>query len=215
MAVLFIGVAASSSFEHASQLELSPGQSTRVGSYLIRYVHPTATITPKYDAAHTGSTLNLGALLDVSEHGRHVATLDPSEGYYASGEASLGSVGSLLGGQPVSHIAMDVGLTRNVWSAIEPDIKAPRLQRIVSDGNSTLPPEEAVVAIAYMAREYIKHPPPAQFNFLVSPLVMWIWFGGAIVLMGGLIALWPAPSVVRRRVAARSRARALRGLARA
>ena len=215
MAVLFIGVAASSSFQHSSQLSLSPGQSTRVGAFRIRYVRPTATITPRYDAAHTGSTLSLGALLDVTKNGHHVATLDPSEGFYASDEASQGSVGSLLGGQPVSHVAMDVGLTRNVWSAIEPDIKAPRLARIVTDGNSTLPPEEALVAIAYLAREYIKHPPPTQFNFLVSPLVMWIWIGGVIVFTGGLIALWPAPSVVRRRVAARTRARASRGLARA
>jgi cytochrome c-type biogenesis protein CcmF len=215
IAVLFIGVAASSSFQHSSQLGLAPGQSTRVGAYRIRYVRPTATITPQYDAAHTGSTLSLGALLDVTKNGRHVATLDPSEGFYASDEAGQGSVGSLLDGQPVSHVAMDVGLTRNVWSAIEPDIKAPQLQRIVTDGNSTLPPEEALVAIAYLAREYLKHPPPTQFNFLISPLVMWIWIGGLIVFTGGLIALWPAPSVVRRRVAARTRARALRGLARA
>ena len=44
---------------------------------------------------------------------------------------------------------------------------------------------------------------------------MWIWIGGAIVFGGGLIALWPAPSTIRRRVAARERSRALRGLARA
>jgi cytochrome c-type biogenesis protein CcmF len=215
MAVLFVGVAASSSFQHASQLGLSPGQSTRVGSYEVRYVRPTATVTPKYDAAHTGSTLSLGALLEVTEHGHHVATLNPSEGYYASEEASQGTVGSLLGGQPVSHVAMDASLTRNVWSAIEPDIETPALQRIVKAGNSTLPPDEAVVAIAYLARAYLQHPPEAQFNFLVSPLVLWIWLGGLIVLGGGLIALWPAPSTVRQRVSARSRARASRGLARA
>ena len=33
IAVLFVGVAASSSFQHASELGLSPGQSTRVGAY--------------------------------------------------------------------------------------------------------------------------------------------------------------------------------------
>ncbi len=107
IAVLFVGVAASSSFQHASQLGLSPGQSTRVGAYAVRYVRPTATITPKYDEAHTGSTLSLGALLDVTKHGHHVATLNPSEGFYASQEASQGTVGSLIGGQPVSHVAMD------------------------------------------------------------------------------------------------------------
>jgi cytochrome c-type biogenesis protein CcmF len=218
IAVLFVGVAASSSFQHASELGLSPGQSTRVGAYTVRYVRPTATITPKYDAAHTGSTLSLGAVLDVSKHGYHVATLNPSEGFYASDEPSQGSVGSLIGGQPVSHVAMDAGITRDVWSAIEPDIEAPALQRIVKVGNSTLPPEDALVAIGYLARAYLQHPPQAQFHFIVSPLVMWIWIGGLIVFGGGLIAIWPAAGWVtyslRRRVAARSRARAVRGLAR-
>ena len=47
IAVLFVGVAASSSFQHATELGLSPGQSTRVGAYTVRYVRPTATVTPK------------------------------------------------------------------------------------------------------------------------------------------------------------------------
>jgi cytochrome c-type biogenesis protein CcmF len=213
IAVLFIGVAASSSFQHASERGLSPGQSTRVGAYTVRYLRPTATITPKYDAAHTGSTLSLGAVVDVSKHGRHVSTLFPSEGYYASQEAAQGSVGSLIGGQPVSHVSIDAGVTRDVWSAVQPNIEAPALQRIIMAGNRTLPPEEAVVALGYLARAYLQHPPPAQFHFIVSPLVMWIWVGGAIVFGGGLIAIWPAPSTVRRRVFARSRARAVRGLA--
>jgi cytochrome c-type biogenesis protein CcmF len=215
MAVLFIGVAASSSFQHANELSLSPGQSARVGSYDVHYVRPTATITPKYDQAHTGSTLSLGAVLNVTKSGRHVATLEPSEGFYSSGEASQGTVGNLIGGQPVSHIGMDVGLTRNVWTAIQPDIETGPLKRIVTVGNKTLPPEDGIIGIAYLARAYLKHPPPAQFNLIVSPLVMWIWVGGLIVFGGALIAIWPAPSVVRRRVAARSRARALHGLARA
>src|SRR4029077_11365980 len=67
MALLFIGVAASSSFQHATELALSPGQSTRLDGYTIRYRQPTATITPRNDAAHTGSTLSLGAILDVSK----------------------------------------------------------------------------------------------------------------------------------------------------
>jgi cytochrome c-type biogenesis protein CcmF len=215
IAVLFIGVAASSSFQHASELGLSPGQATRVGAYTVRYVRPTATITPRYDAAHTGSSLALGALLDVSKHGRHVATLNPSEGYYASQDPSQGTVGSLIGGQAVSHVSINAGITRDVWSAIQPDLEAPALRRIVSAGNRTLPADEALVAIGYLARAYLKDPPKAQFHFIVSPLVMWIWIGGLIVFGGALIAIWPAPSTVRRRVQARARARAVRGLARA
>jgi cytochrome c-type biogenesis protein CcmF len=215
IAVLFVGVAASSSFQHASELGLSPGKSTHVGAYKITYVRPTASVTPRNDAAHTGSTLSLGAVLDVSKHGHHVASLRPSEGYYDSGEPAQGSVGHLIGGQAVSHISMSGGITRDVWTAIAPNISTPTLKRIVSVGNRTLPPDEADVAIGFLARAYLKDPPPAQFHFIVSPLVLWIWIGGAIVFGGGLIAIWPAPSAVRRRVAMRSRARAAHGLARA
>jgi len=49
---------------------------------------------------------------------------------------------------------------------------------------------------------------------IVSPLVAWIWIGGLIVLGGALIAAWPAPSAVRRRVRVGVRAPE-RGLARA
>jgi cytochrome c-type biogenesis protein CcmF len=213
IAVLFVGVAASSSFQHAVEQRIAVGGSTRVGSYTIRYVRPTATITPKEDRAHTGSTLALGAVLDVSKGKRHVATLRPSEGFYDSGEPAQGSVGHLIGGQAVSHISMSAGLTRDVWTAIAPDISTPALQRIVTIGNRTLSAEEAPIAIGVLAREYLKHPPAAEFHFIVSPLVMWIWIGGLIVFGGGLIAIWPAPSTVRRRVALRSRS--AHGLARA
>ena len=215
MAVLFVGVAASSSFQHASELGMKPGQSTRVGGYAIRYLKPTATVTPRNDAAHTGSTLSLGAVLDVSRRGRHVATLRPSQGYYASAETGQGTVGRLIAGQPVSHISMDGGFTRDVWTAVAPNIATPQLQRIVAAGNRTLPPQDAPVALAYLARAYLRAPPPAQFHFIVSPLVMWIWIGGLIVVGGGLIALWPAPSAVRRRVAVGWRSRAGGRLARA
>ena len=37
------------------------------------------------------------------------------------------------------------------------------------------------------------------FKILVNPLVMFIWIGGGIVVLGGLVAFWPERS---RRVAA-------------
>lgn len=208
IAVLFVGVAASSSFQHASELSLSPGQSTKVGAYTVRYVRPTATVTSMQDAAHTGATMSLGAVLDVTESrppGRHVATLRPSEGFYDSGEPAQGSVGHLIGGQAVSHVSMDAGVTRDVWSAIAPDISTPRLQRVMSIANRTIPlvrPDEGMIALAVLAREYLKAPPPAQFHLIVSPLVAWIWIGGLIVVGGALIAAWPAPSAVRARARA-------------
>jgi cytochrome c-type biogenesis protein CcmF len=201
IAVLFVGVAASSSFQHVSEPTLSPGQATKVGGYTVRYVRPTATITPKDDVAHTGSTLSLGAVLDVSKHGRHVATLRPTEGFYDSGDPSQGSVGHLIGGQSVSHISMDAGLGRDVWSAIAPNVETPRLKKIVEVGNRTIPlvrPDEGLIAVALLAREYLKHPPPAELHLIVSPLVIWIWIGGAIAVAGALIAISPAMRLRRR-----------------
>jgi cytochrome c-type biogenesis protein CcmF len=219
MAVLFIGVAASSSFEHQNQLSLSPGQATRVGAYTVRYVRPTAAVLN--DPAHTGSSLNVGAVLDVSSGGHHVTTLRPSRGYYESAEPSAGSVGHLIAGQAVSHVSMDSGVTRNIWSAVEPDLQGANLQRVVEAGNRVIPPgrsEEALVALSVLARDYLRHPPPAQFNLIASPLVEWIWLGGLIVLAGALIAIWPGPlgSGKRVRVSMPSRAieeRPARGLA--
>jgi cytochrome c-type biogenesis protein CcmF len=195
MAILFVGVAASSSFQHVSELSLSPGQSTRVGAYNIHYVRPTASVTPKYDPDQTGATMTLGALLDVTKGGHHVAWLEPNEGFYDSGEPAQGSVGHFIGGTAVSHVAMDAGVTRDVWSAIAPDIATPQLQRIVTIGNEKIPlvrPDEGIIAIAVLARAYLENPPPAAFRFEVSPLVMWIWIGGLVVFSGGLLALWPA-----------------------
>ena len=31
----------------------------------------------------------------------------------------------------------------------------------------------------------------AAFKVLVNPLVIWIWIGGTVVVLGGLIAFWP------------------------
>lgn len=34
----------------------------------------------------------------------------------------------------------------------------------------------------------------ADFRITFNPLVMWVWIGGAVMALGGLVALWPAPS---------------------
>ena len=110
---------------------------------------------------------------------------------------------------------MSEGVLRDVWSAIAPNISSPALQRIVDAGNRTLTPQDAPIALGYLAREYLQHPPAAQFHFIVSPLVMWIWIGGAIVFGGGLIAVWPPPRSALSSASVRSRARAAGDLARA
>jgi cytochrome c-type biogenesis protein CcmF len=63
IAVLFVGVAASSSFQHESELGLSPGQSSRVGAYTIKYVRPTASVSPDYDSSSTQPGRELSAII--------------------------------------------------------------------------------------------------------------------------------------------------------
>ena len=54
---------------------------------------------------------------------------------------------------------------------------------------------------------------PVQFLLEVSPMVTWLWAGGAIMFLGALVSLWPAPLAARRRELALYRARLARELA--
>jgi len=36
----------------------------------------------------------------------------------------------------------------------------------------------------------------AVFRFTINPLVWWVWFGGLVLVIGGLIVLWPGGVVV-------------------
>ena len=67
MAVLFVGIAASSSFADERDVELVPGQSARVGGYDIEYVKPTADLV----AASNGrlERIDFGAVMHVTRDG--------------------------------------------------------------------------------------------------------------------------------------------------
>ena len=38
----------------------------------------------------------------------------------------------------------------------------------------------------------------ARISIFVNPLVSWVWFGGGIMLLGGLVAAWPPPRTKRK-----------------
>ena len=40
----------------------------------------------------------------------------------------------------------------------------------------------------------------ATFKIYLNPLVNWVWAGGFIFILGTLVAAWPDPTEVRRRV---------------
>ena len=101
---------------------------------------------------------------------------------------------------------------------MQPDIAAPRLQEAIAEADRRFGEssgETQAIAIAAIVDSYRRDPPPAAFRVLVSPLVSWIWIGGAVVVLGALIALWPSPDARRRRVTSLYAARLGRELSRA
>jgi cytochrome c-type biogenesis protein CcmF len=198
--LLLVGVAASSAFDHTQDVRLKPGQSARVGGYDIRYVAPTSSL----DAAK----VSLGALLEVSSKGRHVATLSPSRDYYTSlDQRQFGRIGRFFEGDSTSELGLKSGLRRDIWTAVQPDL-AP-MARYIRDANRRFPDANAALEgflVRSIVTRYLRSAPAAEFRLIVSPLVAWIWIGGVIVVGGAMIAIWPAPSAARRRAPAPARA---------
>src|SRR3989440_506249 len=118
MAVLFVGVAASSTFQHTRDASLVPRQTGRVDGYDQRYAQATGRVAD--DPGGTGAFMTLGAVLDVSKGGRHVATLRPARNYYP-GDPSQGTVGQYIMGDATSEVGLKAGLTRDFWVAVQPD----------------------------------------------------------------------------------------------
>jgi cytochrome c-type biogenesis protein CcmF len=222
LAVLLIGVAASSSFQHSHDVVLKPGQTARVDGYTIRYVRPTESASAQ--------KLSFGAVLDVTKGGKHVTTLNTSRGFYPSQDPSLGQIGRFFNGEADSNVGLDAGLTKDIWTVANPDLTPlqPKInqgdrvfaaalkQAMTKVGTMSLPQAQAALAPLWTARDqavsgvasqYVSHPWGVDFLLIVSPLVTWIWLGAGIIAFGGLIALWPVPVRARRRAAAAAGAR--------
>ena len=223
LALLLIGVAASSSFAHSSDTYLKPGQTATVGGYQFRYVRPVAAVSPQ--------KLSFGAVLDVSQHGHHVTTLTTTRGFYPATDVTLGVLGRFFNGQADSNVGLRAGATKDLWAVVNPDLTP--LQPLIDQGDkvfgtavvsamsqvvakhiprtevdSLLAPlwQKRDQAIAGIAARYISHPWAVNFRLIVSPLVTWLWLGALIMAAGGLIALWPLPAPALRKARAARRA---------
>jgi cytochrome c-type biogenesis protein CcmF len=217
LAVLLVGVAASSSFQHSQNVNLSPGQHASVDGYKVTYVRPTARAS--------AAKISLGAVLDVSKNGKHVATLVTSRGFYpAPLDPTVGPISEAFNGQSDSNVGLRAGLTRDLWAVANPNLDP--LQSEINQGDrvferlmTSLTPAQArqpsivngiraerTAAIVGLTSRFVKHPWPVNFLLIVSPLVTWIWLGAIIIAFGGLISLWPLPALARRRSAAAVRA---------
>jgi cytochrome c-type biogenesis protein CcmF len=221
IAVLFVGIAASTAFRDTNDVRLAPGGSARVGGYDIEYVRPTGRL----DVAPNGELekIDLGAELRVRRGDAAPAIVRTQRSYFPSNNSSLGALSRYFEGEATSEVGLRSGLRRDFWAVVSPDIAT--LEGIIRRGDAvfkranSLPADERAAALGEALRRlvaaYRDEGRPATFRVLVSPLVTWIWLGSLIVFAGGLIALWPAPARVRARVRAGSAARAARALGRA
>jgi cytochrome c-type biogenesis protein CcmF len=224
MAVLFIGVAASATLQSKrAGVQLQVGQSAAVGGYTMRYVRPTGSVVT--DPNNTGAVMSIGAVVRVTRGGHYVTTLHPSTGYYPAAATIIPgqAIESLIGATAVSQVALHSSVRRDLWASITPRGTPLPEGGLIARADkliATLPPATQLEYSYYLLKtailaHYLKYPPPATFTLISSPLVMWIWIGGLIVFLGGLTALWPAPSAIRGRVRARYLARVAQELGRA
>ncbi len=172
-----------------------------------------------------------------SASGERFALLRPSRNYYSATTAAdgAGPLRSFFEGEATSEVGRRESAGGDLWTAMRPDL-APvdevitaadrRLERLVPEVGPQGPsPAEIEAMRAYaeaqgqavgnFAALYLARPLPVDFRVNVNPLVIWIWLGGGIAVIGGLIAAWPAPEARRRRVSDVYAARLARELERA
>ena len=220
IALLFVGIAASTAFQEARDVRLTPGQSTRVEGYELSYVRPTGNI----DVASNGSLekIDLGAVLRVRRGSGEPVTLRPERSFFAANDPNFGAVSRYFEGEATSEVGLDTGLRRDLWTVVSPEVR--NLMAIAREGDEvferarSLPVDERQAALGEALRRlvglYGREQGAVRFRVLVSPMVTWIWLGALVVFAGGLIALWPAPAGARR-LATTYAARVARELSRA
>jgi hypothetical protein len=174
--------------------------------------HFSATVARpvEVDGKVVATLYNGGSSTMTNQAGAKVGDLHTERGYYPTDDGSLGVVGRYFEGEQTSEVGLKAGARRDIWAVISPDTDP--LKNVISQGDKVfanaknLPPRMGAAllgqAITGIVDRYKQNPPPAQFRFIVSPLVTWIWLGALVILFGGVTALWPPPGGATRRVRA-------------
>jgi cytochrome c-type biogenesis protein CcmF len=206
IAILLIGIAASSSYQTSRDLRLNVGDTAQVGGYTLAY--------RKLEADPKNERIAFKATLDVEKDGKH-ETLAPARNYYPTMDPSAGPIGRYFEGEATSEVGLDAGPGGDLWTAFQPNLST--MDDDIARGNKQLAdvgPEAQGFAILALAQNYAQDPPPATFRVNVNPLVVWIWIGALISVFGALFAAWPTAEG-RRRVQAAYASRLGRELERA
>jgi cytochrome c-type biogenesis protein CcmF len=218
IAVLLIGIAASSSFQTNRDIELRPGESAEVDGRRVTYVRPTVAVDK--------DKFTFGALVAMRQ-GDTTTMLRPSRRFYRPTGVRGGTISNYFEGEATSEVGLKAGIANDFWMSEGPDISAvQRRVRAADQGFSACvrgapgtPPQCRAVSSLMrgaaadpslrpsaartienlqsataerIARSYLSDNSAATFRVIVNPLVTWMWIGGLIALAGALIAIWPA-----------------------
>ncbi len=221
VAVVLIGIAASSSFQTNRDVNLKPGESTVVDGYRVEYVKPQVKVDEE--------KFTFAQLVRVWEGDELIATLHPSRRFFrpTGGEVGSGTLTAFFAGEATSEVGLHATPFWDFWIAPNPDISG--VQKRAAEGdkafaacvradpgtpsqckalgammrqaraNPSLMPAALeqisklqTLSAENIARAYAAEKLPVTFKVIVNPLVTWIWIGGLIALAGALLALWPS-----------------------
>jgi cytochrome c-type biogenesis protein CcmF len=221
IAVVLVGIAASSSFQTNRDLSLRPGDSAEVGGYRVTYEKPTVDVN--------NERIAFGAILDVRRDGKPFAVLSPTRNYFRPGGEPQGPIRSFFAGEATSEVGLKAGLGKDFWTAVQPNLARVQREaaiaqrsfervarrvagRVGGDPRAMARAGSGLLAlqssfIREVANSYLEDPPASTFRVIVNPMVTWMWIGALIALAGALIAIWPTPGAGRRALASAYRAR--------
>jgi cytochrome c-type biogenesis protein CcmF len=222
IAVLLIGIAASSSFQTNENVVMKPGETRVVDGREFTYKKPYVLVD---DEKYT-----FGAVVEVKQDGKPITTLKTSRRFFRpTGGASNGTISDYFSGNATTEVGLKTTPIRDIWVTVAPNVTPVQDQlaradkgftKCVEAGPGTPPQCKSLNALMRaaqanpalratalgqiealqlkaaegIAREYLKEGNAATFKVIVNPLVMWMWIGGVIGLIGALIAVWPGRS---------------------
>ena len=192
IAILLIGIAASSSFQTNRDLRLDVGESATVGDYTVTYEGLDAD--PENERIAFAATARRPTRTASS-----FALLAPARNYYPTQDPMAGPIGRYFEGEATSEVGLRSGAGRGLLDRLP----AGPLHRSTTTSPAATAQLADLAARRPGARDpgwpssYAENPPPATFRVIVNPLVVWIWIGALIALGGAcspLLARRPRPA---------------------
>jgi cytochrome c-type biogenesis protein CcmF len=222
IAVLLIGIAASSSFQTNENVSMKPGESRVVDGREFTYKRPYVQVdSEKY---------TFGAEVEVKQGGKFLTMLRTSRRFFRpTGAAATGGLADYFAGSATTEVGLKTGPVRDIWVTVAPNVQSVQHQLAIAEkglntcieagpgtpeqckqlsalmrtaaANPSLQPKALeqieslqLLSAERIARGYIHEANAATFKVIVNPLVLWMWIGGIIGLIGALIAVWPTRS---------------------